>query len=68
MKLRNTKLNSSLISKLQSYRLDKLFIVFLLSLSIVACDDDNGSSNVSSSTDCSGEFGDQARCDTRDGL
>ena len=66
MKLRNTELYRLLISKLVSYRLDKLFIVFLLSLSIISCGG-NGSSNVRS-TECSDDFGDADRCRVRGNL
>ena len=70
MKLGNTKLCSLLLHKLPNYRLDKLFIVFLLSLSIISCSG-NGSSNGVNSSDnveCSDDFGDASRCEVRDNL
>ena len=74
MKIGNSQSYNSLFLIFQHYRLDKLFIALLLSVALISCSD-GGSSNSNGddgppppSVECTDDFGDASRCETREDL
>lgn len=73
MKTLKSNLFSSAFHFFPQYRLDKLFLAFLLSFALFACSDGGSSNNdddddSTAGVECSEGFGDASRCNAREGL